>query len=79
MQKSLHIRWQSLITPQTQILIGLMAPSLMVGLDQHNFAVALPTIRTAFGLDAEMVAWASMIYNLPFMTLMPLYGRLGDG
>ena len=24
-------------------------------------------------------AWASMIYNLPFMTLMPLYGRLGDG
>jgi MFS family permease len=79
LQKSLSTRWLNLASPETQILIGLMAPSLMVGLDHHNFAVALPTIRGYFGLDADMTAWASMIYNLPFMTLMPLYGRLGDG
>jgi MFS family permease len=55
-----------------------MAPSLMVGMDHHVFGVALPTVRAHFGLDADMAAWASMVYTLPFMTLMPLYGRMGD-
>ncbi|RIK40178.1 MAG: hypothetical protein DCC55_15785 [Chloroflexi bacterium] len=79
LQQSIRTRWQSLATPQTQIIIGLMAPSLMVGMDHHVFGVALPTVRNHFGLDADTTAWASMIYTLPFMTLMPLYGRLGDG
>ncbi len=77
--KALHARWAALASPELQILLGLMAPSLMVGMDHHNFGVALPTIRAYFGLDADMAAWAAMIYSLPFMTLMPLYGRLGDG
>lgn len=79
MQKTLSARWITLSSPQTQILIGLMAPSVMVGMDHHSFGVALPTIRSYFGLDADLAAWAAMIYSLPFMTLMPLYGRLGDG
>jgi MFS family permease len=79
LQQTLRTRWQSLASPQAQIIIGLMAPSLMVGMDHHVFGVALPTIRSHFGLDADTTAWASMIYTLPFMTLMPLYGRLGDG
>lgn len=66
------------ITPNIAVLIGVMAPSLMVGMDHHTFGVALPTVRASFGLDADTTAWASMIYSLPFMTLMPLYGRLGD-
>jgi len=70
------IDWSS---PQTQILLGLMAPSIMVGMDHHMFGVALPTLRAAFALDADTAAWASMGYSLPFMALMPLYGRLGDG
>lgn len=69
------IDWSS---PQTRILIGLMAPSVMVGLDTHMFGVALPTLRAGFALDADTAAWTSMSYSLPFMTLMPLYGRLGD-
>jgi MFS family permease len=77
--QALTARWQQLATPSTRILIGLMAPSLMVGMDHHVFAVALPTIRAYYGLDADMAAWASIIYSLPFMALMPLYGRLGDG
>jgi MFS family permease len=56
-----------------------MAPSVMVGLDTHMFGVALPTVRASFALDADAAAWASMGYSLPFMALMPLYGRLGDG
>lgn len=76
--KSLTTRFRSNISPHLAILIGVMAPSLMVGMDHHMFGVTLPNVRASFGLDADMVAWASMIYSLPFMTLMPLYGRLGD-
>ena len=83
MRTSLHraLRaWRpNFASPTLQILLGLMAPSLMVGIDHHVFAVALPTVRAYFQLDPDMAAWASMIYTLPFMTLMPLYGRLGDG
>lgn len=79
LSKSITNRLRSGVSPHIAVLIGVMAPSLMVGMDHHMFGVALPNVRAAFGLDADMVAWASMIYSLPFMTLMPLYGRLGDG
>lgn len=79
LQKSISLRWSSLNTPQTRILIGLMAPSVMVGMDVHMFGVALPALRDAFDLNADVAAWTSMAYSLPFMALMPLYGRLGDG
>jgi EmrB/QacA subfamily drug resistance transporter len=79
LSKSLTARLRGGISPQLAILIGVMTPSLMVGMDHHMFGVALPDIRATFGLDADTTAWASMIYSLPFMTLMPLYGRLGDG
>lgn len=77
--KSITTRLCTGVSPQIAVLIGVMAPSLMVGMDHHMFGVALPSIRAAFGLSADATAWASMIYSLPFMTLMPLYGRLGDG
>src|SRR5690606_5651989 len=70
-----HIDWKS---PQTRILIGLMSPSILVGMDHSMFGVVLPAIREVFNLDADFAAWTSMIYTLPFMALMPLYGRLGD-
>ena len=73
---SLRIDWQS---PQTHILIGLMAPTVVAGMSNHMFNVALPTIRGDFAIDADVAAWVVMSYTLPFMTLMPLYGRLGDG
>ncbi len=76
--KSIAARLRSGVSPNVAVLIGVMAPSLMVGMDHHTFGVALPTVRSSFGLDADTTAWASMIYSLPFMTLMPLYGRLGD-
>ena len=76
--RSLTTRLRTGIPPHVAVLIGVMAPSLMVGMDHHMFGVTLPNVRASFGLDADMVAWASMIYSLPFMTLMPLYGRLGD-
>ncbi len=64
---------------KSSLFIGLMAPTLLTGLDHHLFGVALPAIRQGFGIEADMAAWASMVYTLPFMALMPLYGSLGDG
>ncbi len=61
------------------ILMGLMVSSFMVLLNQSMIGVALPAIRTAFGAQVDLVAWVVTIYTLPYVTLMPLYGRLGDG
>jgi len=41
--------------------------------------VALPVIRDEFQLSADMTAWVSVAFALPFMIFMPIYGRLSDG
>ena len=70
-----RIDWSS---PQTRILIGVMAPAVITGMDHHMFGVTVPAIRSHFDLDADTAAWVVMSYSLPFMALMPLYGRMGD-
>jgi EmrB/QacA subfamily drug resistance transporter len=60
------------------VLLGLMAPSMTVGIYIAMFGVALPVIRDDFGIQADLAAWLDIIYSLPFMIFMPLYGRLGD-
>ena len=59
-------------------IIGLMAPIMMMGLYTAMFGIAIPTVRTEFGIEADVAAWVATIYTLPFMMFMPLYGRLGD-
>ena len=71
-------RWIDWDSPQTRILIGLMAPAVVTGMNNHMFNVALPTIRNDFAIDADTTAWVVMSYTLAFMMFMPLYGRLGD-
>ena len=41
--------------------------------------VALPIVRDDFALQADVTAWVDVGFSLPFMLLMPVYGRLGDG
>jgi EmrB/QacA subfamily drug resistance transporter len=41
--------------------------------------VALPIVRSDFAIAADMTAWVDAIFTLPFMFLMPVYGRLSDG
>lgn len=77
-RNSLRTRINDWNTPQNRILIGLMAPAVMTGMNHHTFGVALPAIRNDFGIDADTTAWVAMSYTLPFMMFMPLYGRLGD-
>ncbi len=42
------------------------------------FSVALPALRRGFRLEADLTAWLVTAQSLPFMMLMPLYGRMGD-
>ena len=60
------------------LLYVLMAPSMAMIFSGATFGVALPALRTHFGIDADMTAWLVTAYTLPFMFFMPLYGRLGD-
>lgn len=61
-------------------LVGvLMAPTLLTIMTMGMFAVAVPVIRGEYGLAADVTSWLLVAYTLPFMMLMPLYGRLADG
>ena len=60
-------------------LVGLMLPTVAIIFTQASIGVALPTLRAQFALRADAAAWLVTAYMLPYMILMPLYGRLGDG
>lgn len=60
------------------VLIALMLPQLMVVVNLSAVGVALPAIRETFDAPVDLMAWVVTIYTLPYVALMPLYGRLGD-
>lgn len=59
--------------------MALMVPSMLMPIASGMSRVALPIIRNDFGLSADMTAWVATSYTLPFLILMPVYGRLSDG
>lgn len=61
------------------ILIALMFPGMLMPLASSMSRVALPVIRDVFAISADMTAWVDTAFTLPFMVLMPVYGRLSDG
>ncbi len=62
-----------------RILFSLMVPGMLMPLLSSMSRVALPIVRNDFGIAADMTAWVDAIFTLPFMFLMPVYGRLSDG
>lgn len=62
-----------------RIVFALMFPSMLMPIASSMSRVALPVIRDDFGIAADLTAWVSTAYTLPFMMLMPVYGRLSDG
>jgi len=62
-----------------RILFSLMVPTMMMPLLSSMSRVALPIVRNDFQIAADMTAWVDAIFTLPFMFLMPVYGRLSDG
>ena len=61
------------------ILYALMIPSTIMPLSFSMSHVALPLLRYTFAMSADVVAWTSSAFTLPYMILMPVYGRLSDG
>lgn len=62
-----------------RILIGLMIPNIIMPMASSMSRVALPIIRDDFQIPADTTAWIATAFTLPFMILMPVYGRLSDG
>ncbi|MEZ4673724.1 MAG: MFS transporter [Caldilineaceae bacterium] len=62
-----------------RILLSLMVPTMLMPLLSSMSRVALPIVRNDFQIAADMTAWVDAIFTLPFMFLMPVYGRLSDG
>ena len=60
-------------------MFSLMFPSMLMPMISTMSRVALPIIRDEFQLTADLTAWVSASFTLPFMLLMPVYGRLSDG
>ncbi len=56
-----------------------MLPAMLMPLASSMSRVALPIIRDEFVISADMTAWVATSFTLPFMILMPVYGRLSDG
>ena len=61
-----------------QALIALMLAELMVVMNLAIVNVSLPAIRDTFSAPADLMVWVITAYSLPYVALMPLYGRLGD-
>jgi MFS family permease len=62
-----------------RILVGLIFPAMLMPLVSTMSRVALPMVRDHFALGADTTAWIDVAFTLPFMILMPVYGRLSDG
>ncbi len=65
-------------TNKRQLLVALMLPQAMVVTNLAVMSVALPAIRETFNAPIDLMAWVITIYTLPYVALMPLYGRLGE-
>lgn len=70
-----------ILRPQTaqRVLISLMFSSMLMPMVSGMSRVALPVIRDDFGIPADLTAWVLAAFMLPFVILMPIYGRLSDG
>ena len=62
-----------------RILLSLMFPATLMPMVSTMSRVALPVIRDEFQISADMTSWVAVAFSLPFMILMPVYGRLSDG
>ncbi len=52
--------------------------SLMVNLDTYVVNVALPSITESFGAVTSDISWIVMAYNLMVVSLLLIFGKLGD-
>jgi MFS family permease len=59
-------------------LVTLMVPRVAVVLNASMVNVAIPGMRSTFGVTSSEVAWVNTAYAISFVLFMPLFGSLGD-
>ena len=62
-----------------RLLYSLMATGIIMPMAGWMFGVSLPTIRDDLGIAADVAAWIGTAFSLPFMIMMPVYGRISEG
>ncbi len=58
----------------TTVLLG----ATMSALDVSIVNVAMPTLKTTFGVSMAVIEWIAMAYMLALTIFLPLFGRLAD-
>lgn len=61
-----------------KLLYSLLLPAVIIPLTSWMLSLALPIIRDDFGISADLTAWIMTAFSLPFLIIMPIYGRLSD-
>ncbi len=61
-----------------KLLYSLMITAIIMPLTGWMLSVSLPIIRDDFNIAADVAAWIATAFTLPFMILMPVYGRISD-
>ena len=69
---SSHPSWKWLIL--STVLLG----ATMSALDVSIVSVAMPTLKTTFGVSMAVIEWITMAYMLTLTIFLPLFGRLAD-
>ncbi len=67
-----HPSWKWFIL--STVLLG----ATMSALDVSIVNVAMPTLKTTFGVSMAVIEWIAMAYMLTLTIFLPLFGRLSD-
>lgn len=67
-----------LLSKNKLIILAVSVASFMVNLDTYVINVSLPSIAHGFGASTGDVSWVAMAYNLTVVSLLLIFGKLGD-
>jgi EmrB/QacA subfamily drug resistance transporter len=60
------------------VLLTVCIGTILSGYVSSSINIALPNIMQAFGFTMDSVVWVSLSYMLPYGSMLPIMGKLGD-
>lgn len=60
------------------VLLTVTLGTLLSGYVSSSVNIALPNIMQVFGFSMDSVVWVSLAYMLPYSSILPITGKLGD-
>lgn len=60
------------------VLFTVCIGTILSGYVSSSINIALPNIMQAFGFTMDSVVWVSLSYMLPYGSMLPIMGKLGD-